>query len=829
MNVKLKIQAFLASPRGFYKTFCSLEEEKIKNHSGLEPYFFLRFLRLAAFASILGSLFITPVISTVNAHILTKEQKDSFNLYGTNWHLMPEKPKMFYWFHLVAAVSMVAGVIKLINSELIEILEIRNQHISEQDPTKYPRHCTVLLQNIPAEIMQESKIKQLFSIFPDSLRKIWLIDDLRELSEVYKKQKYVRDTIETQYVRWLRNSQIQFVKLSKKAECENTDPIHIIDEAVRLAKPRASYLSMKISKNQNKDVIEQLLCYHNTLAIKLKEKEQETPKRWNSAFIQFKNPWVAYATSQIFLYHDFTRLRVVKVGIHPADIHWENLQPQNRLVNVLKKLLGISLLAALISFWGVPAAFIILLSNLEVLLDLAPWLAFLAKFPKPIICIIIGTVPPLFLSFMMSLLPYAFRIVCQLDKGISKTDTELYMQKIMFWQLIIQTFFVTVISRTPLGIIKDTILSPVRSLFVLSIKVPQSATFYICFLIIRGLLLAGSELLSIRAVASVYILNNLRSGTARQKYMQSQKIGKTRWGEKYAAYSNLTVIVVIFSVISPLILPISGCIFAVQYIIWKGSLSDSHCSRSTLDGATYIQALEHMYTGLYIFEVVIACLFCIIVDANEKHTCIPQAYIMVVTLFLTIASQVSLRKRTAKAKTSVPLDWAIGSPEQPSKDDQLSLEIAQGTSDGLMGRTSCEQVPRHVVWRWHRQQSQMLGYHVKEAMKETCELHSIRTTTSSEDKASILSSMCTSLPKLSKCDRSYVLTHLYTHPIYRLPDMTIWVPDDPFEIAKHEIQAIKEKFPLVNISSDNSQLTNQGHVAFYEPPPDYDIFDHLDL
>lgn len=170
------------------------------------------------------------------------------------------------------------------------------------------------------------------------------------------------------------------------------------------------------------------------------EADQENAENFpymNSAFIQFNHQVAAHMACQAISHHVPQHMAPRTVEISPDDVLWDNMSVKwwERYIRVG---IVVAIAIALVILYAIPVAFTSLLSNIAVLAEKIPWLAWLADFPKEAKSIIQGVLPPILLSVLLLLVPIIFRLLVKLQGVPTGNSRELGVQQWYFVFLFIQ-------------------------------------------------------------------------------------------------------------------------------------------------------------------------------------------------------------------------------------------------------------------------------------------------------------------------------------------------------------------------------------------------------
>jgi hypothetical protein len=265
---------------------------------------------------------------------------------------------------------------------------------------------TVLFMSVPESYKNEKKLRQ---VFGDSICRIWITSDCKELSKKVDQRDKLAYRLERAEIKLLRGANAARLKAEATKEknglnicddCELADP----PTATKVERPmhRANFFGKKTDSIQ---------YYRSRLAVAIKEVEELQRKHRDgdakyltAVFVEFKTQSDAQVALQTLSHHQPMHMTPRYTGIAPREVIWSslNLSWWQKIVRMFVVQGGI---AALIIFWSVPAAIVGTISNVTYLANLVPFLGWLGHLPDFIEGVITGLLPSAALILLMSLVP----------------------------------------------------------------------------------------------------------------------------------------------------------------------------------------------------------------------------------------------------------------------------------------------------------------------------------------------------------------------------------------------------------------------------------------
>jgi calcium permeable stress-gated cation channel len=331
---------------------------------------------------------------------------------------------------------------------------------------------------------------------------------------------------------------------------------------------------------------------------------------------------------------------------HKEEIIWSNMgfSHQERLVRFTATT---GFVITMIIFWAIPVAFVGTLSNVNYLTNKVHFLRFILSIPPVLLGVVTGLLPAVLLAILMALLPIVLR--CTL-RGVYNANlvmakwggvptlskVELFVQNTYFVFQVIQVFLVTALASSATSVVTKIIAKPGSATSLLATNLPKSNNFYISFLLLQGLSIAGGELLQIVGLILFYLLGKISDTTPRKLWRRWTILGGLGWGTLFPIYTNLAVITITYSIMSPLILVFAAGTFAILYFAYLYNCLYVYNNNIDTQGMIFPRAIWQTFTGLYIMEVCMTGLFGI-----QRAT--PQIVLMAVTIPITAIYQIYLQ------------------------------------------------------------------------------------------------------------------------------------------------------------------------------------------
>ncbi|KAH8174698.1 hypothetical protein LIA77_06117 [Sarocladium implicatum] len=394
-----------------------------------------------------------------------------------------------------------------------------------------------------------------------------------------------------------------------------------------------------------------------------REVRRDDKSKLNAAFIEFDSQESAQAAQQVLAHHRPLQMSPRLLGIRPDEVVWSTLAiPWWQ--RTVRRFAMLSLIAAAIIFWSIPSALVGMLSSIESLTKIAPFLDFLNKLPTSVLGFIQGFIPPIVLSLFMALVPSMIRVCAKVAGVPSFCKVELYTQTAYFGFQVVQVFLVTTLTSAASTAMFDVLKEPMTAPNVLAQSMPQASNFYISYILIQCLANGGTTLIHPFDLLRHLILPKI-SHLPRTHYRVWRGLVRPYWGREFPVFANLGVIAIAYSCLAPLVLIFSAGGMTFMHVVWKYNLLYVYDSDLDSKGLFYPRALTHILVGLYITTV------CLVGVFGLKEAYGPMA-LMVLFLVVTALVHISLIEALSPHLQCLPQTLSL--EEQIQEEEQAKRE-----------------------------------------------------------------------------------------------------------------------------------------------------------
>ncbi|KAJ8075602.1 phosphate metabolism protein 7 [Marasmius tenuissimus] len=330
----------------------------------------------------------------------------------------------------------------------------------------------------------------------------------------------------------------------------------------------------------------------------------------NSAFITFRKQVSAHLAGQVLVHHEPYRMSGKHIEVSPTDVIWENLglNPYEMKIRVA---VSWGLTLGLIIFWSIPVAFVGAVSNVYSLCSTYRWLNWICSLPSVVVGIISGILPPVLLAVLFMLLPIVLRMLAKFEGIPKRSGVELSLMTRYFIFLVLHGFLIVTLASGIMSGLNQLVDNPTSIPSLLAQKLPTASTFFLTFVVLKGLSGTAGGFLQIVPLAIYYVKLFVLGSTPRSVYGIKYAMGSVAWGTLFPNITLLTVIALGYSIISPIINGLACFTFFAFYMLYKFLFLYVYQQDVTTDtgGLFFPKAIQHVFVGLYIQQLCLAALF----------------------------------------------------------------------------------------------------------------------------------------------------------------------------------------------------------------------------
>ncbi|KAI0289410.1 hypothetical protein B0F90DRAFT_1812537 [Multifurca ochricompacta] len=841
---------------GWLISIFNVDYRKIKNINGLDCYFFVRFLRMMVRVMLpiwLLSWAVLLPLTSVNTGVPGHSGLDKFifgNIATTSQHR--------YAGHLLLTWIFTIWIWWNIKHEMAHYVRVRQHYLVSPAHSSTAQACTVLY-------LSESALTRLFSHLPGGVRKVWINRDLADMPDLYNRRLKACQMLESAETSLLnmaikRNTRTRRRPRIIDPEARRTLFEELVPKEGRPSHrlPPFSWMPFSIplvgkkvdtiewARDQVHELNTQLLQRREVLArdiTRTTAAEAQTTNRVhnigagklnislpmvpitiplvgarpvvdfsdqtyppaNGAFVLFNKQIAAHMAAQTLIHHEPYRMSgsLKYVEVAPEDIIWDNLviNPYERRVRLA---LSWAATIGLIIVWAIPVAFVGFISNIHSLCSTYHWLEWICKAPSVVVSFIQGFLPSVLLAVLFMLVPIVLRILARLEGIPQRTGVELSLMDRFFLFQVINGFLVVTLSSGIIASLPGLVNNPTSVPTLLAQNLPKSSTFFLTFVLLQGLSGTAGGFLQAVPLAMYYIKITLLGSTPRSVYGIEFSPRTSNWGTLFPTMTQLVVITLGYSIISPIINGLAFAAFFLFYLLYKYLFTwvNDQPSSSDTGGLFFPKAIQHVFVGLYIQQVCLCALFFLAQDDHKKPSAIPEGALMIVLIVFTAFFQNTIinsygplikflpltlaeKSYDGSAEQDVPTTENPSQPVPSSSEDVKAIDHANASAPGSQQRFTEGGSPR-------------------------LDGPDASTSFTNESRASSPSPSAKPIKDEGPTD--------FNHPASVEEQRIIWLPKDSLGLVREIERDLDSQGVLY--STEGARMDSKGHVSVTLAPPE---------
>ncbi|KAF7984711.1 hypothetical protein HWV62_13020 [Athelia sp. TMB] len=498
----------------------------------------------------------------------------------------------------------------------------------------------------------------------------------------------------------------------------------------------------------------------------------------NSAFITFHTQIAAHMAKDTLNHHEPYRMTGRYADVAPEDVIWSNLG-MNAYEAKLRMLISYGVTAALIILWAIPVAFIGVISNIEALCKKESWLAWLCKIPSVVLGLIQGVLPTVLLAVLMMLLPIILRMLAKFEGIPKRTGLELSLMTRYFIFQVIHSFLIMSLASGIIKALPGLISDPSSIPSLLAQNLPQASTFFLTYILLQGLTGTAGGFLQAVTLLLHYIKLKLLGSTPRSIYGLKYGARSVAWGTLFPSTTLIIVIGLGYSIIAPVINGLVCVCMLLFYVLYKYLflwVLEQPASSDT-GGLFFPKAINHIFVGLYVQQVLLAALF--FLAAKGTPTPIPEGALMIVLIVVTAIFHMMINNSYGPLLHSLPLSLVDRIEAAP-----LEVQPAQQQAGGSSVNPDAMET------------------------KMAAEKAHYAASSPTQDKGG------NGDGEMAPAEQH---DYGFAHPAASRPQRTVWLARDALGLAAEEEKANRERG--IDVSTRDAQMDLKGHVEIEGPPP----------
>ncbi|XP_057453324.1 CSC1-like protein At3g54510 isoform X2 [Lotus japonicus] len=563
---------FLPSVSWISRAFRVTENEILQEH-GLDPLVIIRLFKFGikffAVASLVGLVVLVPI--NYDAEVVQNKRyftMDSFTISNVS------RGSSRLWVHFACLCFLSLYGMYLLYKEYEEILILRIQQL--QNLRNRPDQFTIIVREIPVCIEHKALdccVDHFFSkYYPNTFYSYQMVYGTEDLEVLVTKSlaRKIGDLRETPTAK-KRKNKLSLLDWSQ----QETSKVALLEEKFHA-------LCHKIHQLQCKDML----------------KKKELPV----AFVTFKSRSGAAVAAQL-QQQSHPLLWITELAPEPRDVSWRNMKVSYRLVPLYK--LGVLIAASLLTvFFVIPVTAVQGIAKYEKLKKWFPPAMAIQLIPG-LSSIVTGYLPSVVLKGFIYVVPFAMYAMAKVAGCIARSKEEIKACNMVFYFLIGNVFFLSVLSGSLLDFIEQFISHPKNIPSHLARAVSAQADFFVTYILTDGLSGFSFEILQ-PGLLLWDILMSCTPGCTRERSPYLYSLPYFR----IIPFVSLSVLIgTVYAVVAPLLLPFLIIYFCLGYVVMINQIQDVYETTYETCGQYWPYIHHYILLAIILMQITMIGLF----------------------------------------------------------------------------------------------------------------------------------------------------------------------------------------------------------------------------
>jgi len=353
-------------------------------------------------------------------------------------------------------------------------------------------------------------------------------------------------------------------------------------------------------------------------------------KRLDAGFVSFRT--LTARQTAIQMIHSCTPFTMtVEEAPHPKDILWSNVGKDHR-AELAGKVTGNALTVTLCLFWTVLSVFVTSLGKVDSLVNVLP---FLGKWKEKsdYIGSLLAQIEPLLLVVLLALLTIVLMNFAKHEGLVSESQLQASLFQKLSLFLIIQFFFVRMISGSVLEELQEIIDSPRELENLLARAVPDQSKNFMQYVLVQTFVYLGPEILRLQPIVFAWIRSklgpNLTEKERNQPWIIFRPLCVSEEFEFSTTQANLILfytILLVYAVISPVLNWIMCFTFFLTSLVYRHQIYYIYPTTNDTGGYLFPQLVKMVIGCIYIAEFTL----CSVLTLKKSKTAVIMLFPLII-------------------------------------------------------------------------------------------------------------------------------------------------------------------------------------------------------
>ncbi|KAJ4834985.1 hypothetical protein Tsubulata_019272 [Turnera subulata] len=441
-----------------------------------------------------------------------------------------------------------------------------------------PDQFTVLVRQIPSCIEHKARGCSLDHFFsrhhPNSYHSCQMLYEGKEIENLSNQARYIAERIEN---------------LRKKTAAKKSGRVPLLLDKSQGDVEKLSMLEEKLQEELQK-------------ILHLQDRNMLQGKELPVAFATFKSRQGAVLVAQSQQHSDPLQW-ITEMAPEPRDVSWRSLAIPAQILPLYK--IGVIVLAAVLTiFFAVPVTAVQGIAKFEKLKKWFPPVKAIQLIPG-LSSIVTGYLPSAILKGFIYVVPFAMLGLAKLGGSISKSKEEIKACNMVFYFLVGNVFFLSLISGSLLDEIGEYFTHPRTIPSHLAGAVTAQADFFVTYILTDGLSGFSLEALQPGMLLWDAIISCLCRGPKQENpYLESLPYFRV-----IPTVSLSILIGTVYAVVAPLLLPVLVGYFYLGYVVYVNQIEDVYDTVYETCGKFWPYIHHYIFVAIILMQITMMGLF----------------------------------------------------------------------------------------------------------------------------------------------------------------------------------------------------------------------------
>ncbi|EPS71707.1 hypothetical protein M569_03051, partial [Genlisea aurea] len=481
--------------------------------------------------------------------------------------------------HVLMAYVVTFWTCYVLYREYENVTKKRLQFIASEG--RRPEQFTVLVRNIPRSFDESvsEEVEHFFRVnHPETYLLHQIVYDTKNLAKLVEEKKRLKN--------WLTYYEMRFERNQKKRPKTKTGLWGLFGKSV----DAIDYYRAELEDISNEEAAE-------------RDKLMRDPKCIvPAAFVSFRSRWGASVCAQTQQTSNPIRW-LTEWSTEPRDVFWDNLAIPYIKLSVRRLIMAVSTFF-LTFFFMIPIAFVQSLASIDGIQKVFPFLTPLIKM-EAIKAIVQGFLPGLALKIFMAILPTILNSMSRIEGHTSCSALDRRTAAKYYLFILVNVFFGSIITGAAFQQLHKFLnQAPSEIPKTIGVSIPMKATFFITYTMVDGWAGIAAEIIRLVPLIVFHLKNTFLVKTEEDR-QQAMDPGCVNFATTEPRIQLYFLLGLVYSVITPLILPFIIVFFAFSYTIHRHQIINVYNQKYESGAKFWPDVNRRVLTGLMLSQILL--------------------------------------------------------------------------------------------------------------------------------------------------------------------------------------------------------------------------------